>query len=333
MSSLFVDRRNVHLELDAGALVFRENGQRVGTVPLAPIRRVFLRGSVTLQASLLGKLGERGVGVVVLSGRLARPSLLLSLPHHDASRRVQQTRMSLDEGFCLQVARQLLDGKLERQHDWLDQLRSTYPRARYALTRAMRQLQAQRPQLKQARQLENLRGMEGAAAQAYFAGLREVVPASFAFHERNRRPPRDPFNVLLSLTYTMAHAEVAMALHGAGLDPCIGFYHQPSWGRESLASDVLEPIRPLADRLCLHLCASQTLTPAHFSQADGACLLGKAGRVRYYEAYEEQAATTLRSAIAQQVAWLQEVLQTDRPATAAEGAVLPAAPQIQRQEP
>ncbi len=80
MTSLFVDRRDVHLQLDAGALVFRENGQRIGAVPLAPITRVFLRGNVTLEASLLGKLGEGGAGVVILSGKQARPSLMLSRP-------------------------------------------------------------------------------------------------------------------------------------------------------------------------------------------------------------------------------------------------------------
>ncbi|MFN3595509.1 MAG: CRISPR-associated endonuclease Cas1, partial [Thiobacillaceae bacterium] len=62
MSSLFIDRRGVHLQLDAGALVFRENGERIGTVPLAPLTRVFLRGDVQLSAAVLGRLGEQGVG-------------------------------------------------------------------------------------------------------------------------------------------------------------------------------------------------------------------------------------------------------------------------------
>ena len=78
MSTLFVDRRGVELEFESGAIVFRENGERIGTVPVAPLSRVFLRGDVRLPASLLGKLGEAGVGVVVLSGRQGKPSLLLA---------------------------------------------------------------------------------------------------------------------------------------------------------------------------------------------------------------------------------------------------------------
>lgn len=287
MSSLFVDRRDVHLQLDAGALVFRENGERIGTVPLAPLTRVFLRGNVTLEASLLGQLGENGVGVVVLSGRLGRPTLMLSRPHNDARRRVEQSRLSLDADFCLRFSRQLIDTKLQRQCEWFEQLRGHHLHARYELTHAMQLLQEQRQKLDNATQLGSLRGMEGAAASAYFAGLRAVVPGSLQFKDRNRRPPRDPFNVLLSLTYTLANAEVAMALHGAGFDPCIGFYHQLSFGRESLACDLLETVRPLADRFCLQLVNQQVLTQDHFSQSSSGCLLGKAGRARYYGAYEE----------------------------------------------
>ena len=260
MSSLYVDRRDVHLQYDAGALVFRDgdkNGPRVGTVPMAPIKRVFLRGSLTLEASLLGKLGERGVGVVVLTGKQGKPTLMLGRPHQDAKRRVAQTCLSLDEVFCLQFARQLIHGKLAAQLAWFDQLRSDHPRVRYPLTRAMQLLTEHQRRVPSADTLDSLRGTEGAAASAYFAGLRAVVPPSLGFTHRNRRPPRDPFNTLLSLTYTMLHAEMAMALHSAGLDPCIGFYHQLSHARESLACDLIEPLRPLADRLCVQLVSRQ----------------------------------------------------------------------------
>lgn len=73
-------------------------------------------------------------------------------------------------------------------------------------------------------------------------------------------------------------AELAMALHIAGYDPCIGYYHQLSHARESLACDLLEPLRPLADTLCLHIVASQTLTAEHFATTNAGCLLGKASR-------------------------------------------------------
>ena len=296
MTSLYVDRRGVTLKADGEALVFYEDGERVGTVPLAPLSRVFLRGDVMLSSSLLGKFGERGIGVVVLSGRKGEATLFFGRPHNDARLRVEQGRRSLDEAFCLAYARTLVQDKLERQCQWLQELPQRYPQARYILTSTVDQLRQAQARVGYAVNLDRLRGMEGAAAACYFAALRAVVPASLGFNERNRRPPRDPFNALLSLTYTLAQAETAMALHAAGFDPCIGYYHQPSFGRESLACDLLETVRPLADRLCLQLVRSQTLTKDHFSQSTAGCLLGKAGRERYYHAYEEQA-EPLRKAI------------------------------------
>lgn len=312
MASLYVDRRDVHLKQDDGAIAFYENGERSATVPLAPLTRVILRGKVTLEASLLGHLGEHGIGLLFLTGRQGRPSLLLGRAHNDATRRVAQTRQSLDTRFCLRYASGLIHRKIERQCEWFDLLCEHYPQARYPLTQALHQLRDQKARLLRAGSLESLRGLEGAAAASYFAGLRAVVPASLGFAERNRRPPKDPFNALLSLTYTLAMAEAAMALHIAGYDPCIGYYHQLSHARESLACDLLEPLRPLADQLCLHLVAQQTLTTEHFSTTDGGCLLGKAGRARYYAAYEENA-SNLRHALAQEVKTLARLVNPDLP--------------------
>lgn len=322
MTSLFVDRRDVHLQLDAGALVFRENGERIGTVPLAPLSRVILRGSVTLDASVLGKLGDNGVGVVILSGRQGKPSLMLSRPHNDASRRVQQTRRSLDPDFCLHYARQLIHTKLARQSEWLDQLRHQYLPSRYELSRAIRLLEEHQQRLPEIQRLDSLRGLEGSAASIYFEGLRSVVPASLQFTHRNRRPPRDPFNVLLSLTYTLVNAEIAIALHAAGFDPYIGYYHQLSFGRESLACDLLETLRPLADSFCLELVKKTTLTKDHFSQTSSGCLLGKAGRIHYYQAWEQHS-ETLRRAIQHSIEELVQTLHSPATTTPCANTPLP----------
>lgn len=312
MSSLYIDRRDVHLELDAGALVFRENGERIGTVPLAPIERVFIRGNLTLEARLLGQMGDNGTGVVFLSGRKGTPTLFLGRAHNDATRRVAQTRLSLDPAFCLRIARDLIALKLERQQQWFEELRTRSPQARYPLTHAMNLLAEHVKQVRHSASLDSLRGVEGAAGATYFAGLRAVVPQSWDFNERNRRPPRDPFNALLSLTYTLLIAEVAISLHNAGLDPCVGYYHQISHGRESLACDIVEPLRPLADRFCLRLVNSETLTVEHFGTTSAGCILGKAGRQRYYAAYED-AAVPMRKATWAHIKELARQINPDLP--------------------
>ena len=87
---------------------------------------------------------------------------------------------------------------------------------------------------------------------------------------------------VLSLGYTLLHTEAVLALYGAGLDPYISFFHALDFGRESLACDVVEPLRVAVDQLVFRLFRSGDLRPEDFSQADGACLLGKAGRCRFY---------------------------------------------------
>jgi CRISPR-associated protein Cas1 len=289
MSSLYVDRKNVELKADGEALVFSENGMRIGTVPLQPLSRVFLRGDIKLSSGLLGKLGEHGIGVIVLSGRKGTPSLLLGRPHNDAARRIAQYRLSLDTDYCLKFSRAIVSAKLGEQLDFLRERKTAMPMHRYMLSVGERRIEGMLQQVDHQKSIASLRGLEGAAAASYFESIAATLPEKLDFHDRNRRPPRDPINAVLSLTYTLLHCEAVLALYGAGLDPFIGFYHALDFGRESLACDVMEALRPQADRFVLSLFRQETLTAADFSGANAGCLLGKAGRGRYYAAYETKA--------------------------------------------
>jgi len=96
----------------------------------------------------------------------------------------------------------------------------------------------------------SLRGLEGAGASAYFEGFADLLPDRLKFSGRNHRPPRDPVNAMLSLGYTLLHAEAVLALYGAGLDPFIGFHHGLDFGRESLACALVEPLRAPSSSRC-----------------------------------------------------------------------------------
>jgi CRISPR-associated protein Cas1 len=286
MSSLYIDRRGVELEADGEALVFRENGERIGTVPLAPLSRIFLRGDVRLQSSLLGKLGARGIGVIILSGRKSEPTLLMARPHNDAAKRIAQYKMSQDGAFCLAFARKLVQRKLSSQHEWLASLQKNDLEHRYELALALRKLDGIMTHIVEKDSIAALMGVEGAGAAAYFEGLAAIAPPRLKFTQRNRRPPRDPLNALLSLGYTLLHAEAVLALYGAGLDPYIGFYHQLDFGRESLACDVVEPLRVQVDAFSLDLFRKDNLRIEDFSTTESGCLLGKNGRAKFYGAWE-----------------------------------------------
>jgi CRISPR-associated protein Cas1 len=213
---------------------------------------------------------------------------VLGPQHNDAAVRIAQALRVTDSAWCQQWALGVVRAKLARQSRTLKYFLAERPDARKPLFDALATLNAISHTLScQSGEapLDSLRGFEGAAARAYFGGLGGVMPPALAFNGRNRRPPRDPVNVCLSLGYTLLHAQAINACVTAGLDPLLGFYHRPAFGRESLASDLIEPLRPAIDTWAWQLLRARTLREEHFSTTGtdgGACLLGKAGRTAYY---------------------------------------------------
>lgn len=288
MSSLYIDRKGCSIKLSNETLVCYENDERVGTIPLAPIDRIYLKGDVTLQASLLAKLGEKGIGIICLSGRKNTPTMFLAQPHNDAERRLVQYTLSSNEAFCLAFAQKLITLKLVTQKNWLWQASNSRLDKKCLLIPKAEELDKLIAKINEQTSLPSLRGIEGRAASVYFTALSQYLPPSLKFSGRNRRPPRDPFNAVLSLTYTLLHSEAVLVAYGAGLDPYIGFYHSLDYGRESLACDLIEPLRPLVDNWILGCFRNETLRMEHFSTTQEGCLLGKTGRVNFYQAYEKQ---------------------------------------------
>lgn len=287
MSSLYINRKGTEIKLSGEALVCYENGERVGTIPLAPIERIYLKSDVTVQASLLAKLGERGIGIIFLSGRKNTPTLFLSKPHNDAFRRLNQYELARNEPFCLAFAKKLMLLKCVTQKNWLWQASHARTDKKMVLEEKAVELDGLIAKINHQTSIASLRGIEGRAASVYFTALSLYLPPALRFEGRNRRPPRDPFNAVLSLTYTLVHSEAVLAIYGAGLDPYIGFYHALDFGRESLACDLIEPLRPLIDNWCLGLFRQEILREEYFSNTQEGCSLGKTGRVKFYQTYEK----------------------------------------------
>ncbi|MEK6900892.1 MAG: CRISPR-associated endonuclease Cas1, partial [Nanoarchaeota archaeon] len=136
---------------------------------------------------------------------------------------------------------------------------------------------------------ERLRGLEGGAAAAYFSAYTSLFPESLGFKKRERRPPPDPVNALLSLIYTLIHYEAVREIEVIGLDPTIGFYHEFDYGRESLACDLVELIRPSVDCWVWMLFRERVFTIRDFTTGGErpGCYLKKEGRKTLYLLYEE----------------------------------------------
>ncbi|MCG6860684.1 MAG: CRISPR-associated endonuclease Cas1 [Chromatiaceae bacterium] len=173
----------------------------------------------------------------------------------------QQTWLQ-DAERALPAARQVVMARIRHMREVLRQRRPTdFIKERNALQTAMKSAGT-------ADDLAALNGVEGNATRTYFGALKALVPDEYGFSGRNRRPPRDPFNALLSLGYTLLYAHVETLVRVSGLYPWIGFYHQPHGTHATLASDLMEPFRHLIERIALTIVIRAELEPADFRMDD-----------------------------------------------------------------
>ncbi|HAZ60442.1 MAG TPA: CRISPR-associated endonuclease Cas1 [Gammaproteobacteria bacterium] len=293
MATLYLDHKDLELRSNGSTIALYRDGAASGHVPLRLLERVVIQGSQTrLDSGVLLRLAEGGASVVFLSPRMGRRvATVLGPAHNDAAVRLAQAQRVMDPEFCLDFARSIVGAKIRRQRRTLDRLLIARPDARRQLFGTMMKLArasnaAQGPKITTP---DALRGIEGAAAREYFRGLAAVFPPSAKFNGRNRRPPRDPVNACLSLGYTLLHSDAVLAAHAAGLDPLLGFYHRPAFGRESLACDLMDPLRPVVDAWVWAMWRDRELREEHFTLTNGACLLAKSGRQHFFASWEENA--------------------------------------------
>jgi CRISPR-associated protein Cas1 len=292
MGTLYIDRKDIHIKLDSNSLAFYANGEREGTVPINPLKRVVIVGNMLIEASVLRRLSEEGISVLFLSGRRLRfCGILHGRLHNNGILRVKQYEKSLSP-FALEMAINIVKRKASMQRDFLMEAGEARPDLRATLLRAVCSLQGIYLNIEEKDiTIERLRGLEGGASSVYFSAYTTMFPESLGFTQRTKRPPRDPANAILSLCYTLLHFEMVREIETIGLDPTIGFYHQFEYGRESLACDLVEPYRPMVDRFVWELFRDRIFTVRNFSIDDerGSCYLVKEGRKKFYTLYEEWA--------------------------------------------
>ncbi len=302
MGTLFIDRKNLEVRLDPGnALAFYAGGVREGAVPLNPLKRVVIVGNVTVEASVLHRFADSGISVLFLSGRRSRfCGSLCGRLHNNGLLRLRQYDMMLGPEAG-DIAREIAARKITEQARLLDEAAEQRPDLRFPITQARRTMDVilgrlsapQRAPEGMAVRLtkETIRGLEGAASAAYFSAFNRLFAPSLSFDGRNRRPPKDPVNALLSLCYTLLHFEVVREIEVIGLDPTLGFLHDFEYGRESLASDLVEIFRASVDRFVWTVFREREFREndfAHDVERPG-CYLKKGGRKRFYPLYEEWA--------------------------------------------
>jgi CRISPR-associated protein Cas1 len=291
MTTLYLDRKGAALDAEAGSIVVRLAGQVATRIPLAPLERVVVHGEAVLSSRLLAALWQHDVGLLLLSGRHSEATArLVGRPHDDAMLRLLQYRRASDAEACRQAARRLVSAKLAAANRLLGRALAVRPDRRKPIGDAaatLALLQAKMAADDTALDRDALMGIEGAGAAAFFRAFVTLFPDALGFAQRRRRPPPDPVNLCLSLGYTLLHHMAVREAQIVGLDPLIGFLHVPERGRESLACDLVEPLRPHVEEWVWRIFADRHLRLEHFArEKGGACLLGKAGRRQFYDRFE-----------------------------------------------
>jgi CRISPR-associated protein Cas1 len=300
-NTLYITQPRSFLSKEGNTILVEREGIKVAQLPIHAVGEIVCFGfGIVVTAPLMEHCAENGVSIAYLSesgrflGRVEGPikgNVLL---------RRQQYRLADQPEAALEIARTIVAAKVQNSRSNLTRFLRNYPghAATEKVAAASDLLARQLESLRRCGDMEILRGLEGEAATSYFGVFDPLIvqqKETFRFAGRNRRPPLDPVNALLSFTYTLLGNDFRSALESVGLDPYVGFLHTDRPGRPSLALDLMEEFRaPFADRLVLNLINLKMVQPDNFTrQPTGEVLMDAEARKTLLSAYQQRKRETV----------------------------------------
>lgn len=286
-NTLYLTTQGSYLHKERETLVVEQERKKVAQLPVHAIGHIFCFGNVLVSPFLMGFCGENNVNLAFFTEHGRFLGRLQGRQSGNVLLRRAQYRLS--EQNPLPIARHIIAAKIQASKRVLQRrLRNHGEQAE--IQAAIAALNFSLEQLQRAQNLERVRGIEGEAAARYFTVFRHLIRegSGFGFDGRNRRPPRDGVNALLSLMYSVLGRDISGALQGVGLDAQVGFLHADRPGRDSLAQDILEEFRAWwADRMVLSLINRGQIKPEDFAyEAGGAVNLKPETRKRLFQALQ-----------------------------------------------
>ena len=287
---VYLNSQGLRVGKSGEVLQVREKDELKQEIRIGEICQLSLMGNVQLSTQALQTLCEASVPICYFSQGGWFYGITLGLNAKNVFLRRSQFRLAEEDWFALSFARQLVAGKIRNQRTML-QRNHIEPKAE-SLAGMKQMIES----AERAHGLDELLGIEGNAARIYFGDFAGMIKTAegnavstfpFDFNGRNRRPPRDAVNALLSLAYSLLAKDFTIACYSVGFDPFIGFYHQPRFGRPALALDLMEPFRPLlADSAVLSAINTGMVTSKDFVRVGPSVALTPGGRKGFFRAYE-----------------------------------------------
>lgn len=286
---VFIETTNSELTSQGKTLIIRRPDMRPSTLPLTQISSVLIHANTRIDTTTLLKLQRENIPLTISDHRHQTVVKITGdITHGHVQRRLAHYAIATNSAHCIALSRQLIRWKMHAQWQNLLHWRHKYPKLRRPITICMQIMKRLIKRLRTCDSLQQVRGLEAAASRAEFRAFRTIVSPSWGFTHRNRRPPKDPVNALLSLAFTLLHGEAEHALKLAGLDPMLGVLHEPAYNRSSLGCDLSELFRSRMMSWVLYLIRNQSIQTTDFSTNTSGCLLLKSGRGIFYREWYAQ---------------------------------------------
>ena len=294
LNTLFVTSEDIYLSLDGENVVANRDKREVARYPLHTLSGIISFAYPGASPALMGACAQRDISLAFCTPRGRFLARACGESSGNVLLRRAQYREADDPFPCCRLARSMVFGKVYNARWSIERTRRDHGLRvdGEALAAVSVQLKDLLPQIADEASLDSLRGLEGAAATAYFSVFDQLILGEkplFAFGTRNRRPPLDPVNALLSFAYSLLTNDCASALESVGLDAYVGFLHRDRPGRTSLALDLMEELRPcLADRFVLTLINNRVVGRSDFDfRENGTVFLSDAGRRTFLQRWQE----------------------------------------------
>lgn len=295
LNTLYITSTDTYLSLDGENIVIRKDDESLKRIPLHNLESIITFGYTGASPALMNKCAEYGINLSFLSSSGKFLARVIGEQNGNVILRKTQYRVSDSEEKSCQIAKNFIIGKVFNTRKVIDRACRDY-----ALRLDIDKLKNVSEMLKdkvymiaRSQSLENLRGLEGEAASTYFSVFDDLILQSkdtFFFKGRNKRPPLDNVNAMLSFAYTLLAHDCAGAAESNGLDSYVGFLHRDRPGRNSLALDLMEELRPvLADRFVLSLVNKKIVNEKDFYQKeDGVVLMTDDARKKFLQKWQER---------------------------------------------
>ena len=291
LNTLFVNQDEAYLALDGGNVVVIREDKELARFPLHNFEQITTFGYTGASPALMRKCAEENIALTFMSPEGRFQARVIGKMNGNVLLRREQYRRADNETDSLALAKNFILGKIYNARWVMERTRRDY-----AMRIDGEKFQSVSDFLRTscheatcASALEELRGIEGKAAVSYFSVFDDMIlkqKEEFFFTERNRRPPLDNMNCLLSFLYALLMNDVGAALEGVGLDSYVGFLHRDRPGRQSLALDLMEELRPMVDRTAFSMVNTKKISGKDFHMEEGgAVYLTDDGRKKILEAW------------------------------------------------